>query len=386
MITMGDCYFYTPCHTGGIFVPQKALRRGITTGTCAAAAAKAAVLAWLGRPGTLVEVISPQGRAIIVPVAASRATPTGGVASVVKDAGDDPDVTDGITLTASVAVTDGEGVVIRAGEGIGTVTKPGLAVPPGEPAVNPGPRQMIATALAGVLPAGRGAIVTLSIPGGEQIAARTFNPTLGIIGGLSVIGTTGIVEPMSEEAWKTSLTPQISVAKALGHHSVVFVPGKIGQDIAVNRCRLPADRVIQTSNFVGHMLESAAGQGIKEVLILGHLGKIVKLAAGIFHTHSRLADARLKTIAAHAAAIGAEQAAVLEILDCATTEAAVPVISRYGLDAVWHRLAAHAARRAERFVYGRLAVGVVIVTLRGDILGLDGTAEQLGEEFGWSIK
>jgi cobalt-precorrin-5B (C1)-methyltransferase len=367
-------------------VSPQPLCRGITTGTCAAAAAKAAVLAALGRPQAAVDVASPQGQLIRVPVAASSPAAGGGTAAVVKDAGDDPDVTHGVTVTAAVTLTAVPGIEIRAGEGVGTVTKPGLAVPVGQPAVNPGPRRMIDAALRDVLPAGRGAVVTIAIPGGRELAARTLNPVLGIEGGLSVIGTTGIVEPMSEEAWKTSLTPQISVVRALGYDTAVFVPGKIGRDIAINRCRLPADRVVQTSNFVGHMLESAADQGLRQILLFGHLGKIVKVAAGIFQTHSRLADARLETLAAYAAAEGAPREAVEEILACATTEAAAAVIGRYPLGGVWPRLAARASSRAERYVHGRLSVGTAIVTLKGDILGCDGRAGKIGGALGWTTE
>lgn len=362
------------------------LRRGITTGTCAAAAAKAAVLAALGRPPAEVEVASPQGIMIRVPVASCRPEGEGGLAAVVKDAGDDPDVTDGATVTAAVVMTDGPAIVIRAGEGVGTVTKPGLSVPVGQPAVNPGPRTMIERALRDVLPAGRGAVVTVAIPGGRELAARTLNPVLGIEGGLSIIGTTGIVEPMSEEAWKNSLTPQLSVVKALGHDTAIFVPGKIGQDIAINRCRLPASQVVQTSNFVGHMLANAAELGLRRILLFGHLGKIVKVAAGIFQTHSRLADARLETLAAYAAAEGAPREAVEEILACVTTEAAADVIGRYPLSGVWPRLAARASLRAERYVHGSLSVGTAIVTLKGDILGHDTKAAEIGGALGWTTK
>lgn len=365
---------------------EKALRRGITTGTCAAAAAKAAVLAALGRPAATVEVTSPQGRTIAVAIAASRAENGGGSASVIKDAGDDPDITHGMTVTANIKLIADDAITIRGGEGIGTVQKPGLSVPVGQPAINPGPRQMITEAVGSVLSPGWGAVVTVAIPGGREIAARTLNPVLGIEGGLSVIGTTGIVEPMSEDAWKTSLTPQISVVRALGHDTIVFVPGKIGQNIAINRCRLPADLVVQTSNFIGYMLENAVGQGIKNVLLLGHPGKIVKVAAGIFNTHSRMADARMETLAAYAAAAGAPAAAVEEILASTTTEAAMDVLGRHGLAAVWPRLARQASLRAERFVHGDLTVGTVIVTLAGDILGLDQAAKEIGGILGWTIK
>ncbi len=214
---------------------SKVLKNGITPGTCAAAAAKAAVLAWQGEYPRSLEVITPQDRLLSVPIMAAGAYEMGGWAKVAKDAGDDPDITHGATIVVDVIILPETGVEITAGEGVGTVTKPGLSVALGQPAVNPGPRRMIETAVKQVLPPGRGARITISIPGGVELAKRTLNPILGIEGGLSIIGTTGIVEPMSEEAFKSSLTPQIDVVKALGYTSIVFAPGKIGQDIAVNR-------------------------------------------------------------------------------------------------------------------------------------------------------
>ncbi|QDR80354.1 Cobalt-precorrin-5B C(1)-methyltransferase [Sporomusa termitida] len=365
---------------------DKPMRKGITTGTCAAAAAKAAIMAWKGQPVAAVEVISPQGVALVAPVAGSYAIAGGGTAWVIKDAGDDPDITNGVKIVAEIMISGEPGVMIKAGEGVGTVTKPGLAMPVGEPAVNPGPRAMISRAVEECLPPGMGAVVTISVPGGEKLATRTLNPILGIVGGLSIIGTTGIVEPMSEEAFKNSLVPQISVVQALGYNEIVFAPGKIGQDIAINRYGIPAAAVVQTSNFIGHMLEHAVKYGMRRVLLFGHLGKIVKVSAGIFHTHNRMADARLETLAAYLAAGGAPQAAVEEVLASTTTEAVMPIIARYDMTAVYKVLAERASARAERYVFGDLAVGTVIVTLKGEILGLDQTAREIGGHLGWNIR
>ncbi|MBP2635105.1 MAG: cbiD [Firmicutes bacterium] len=364
---------------------DKPMRKGITTGTCAAAAAKAAIMAWLGQELAAVEVVSPQGVTLVVPIAESHATAAGGKGWVIKDAGDDPDITNGVKIAVEVIITEQPEIIIKAGEGVGTVTKPGLAVEVGQPAVNPGPRTMITRAVADCLPAGKGAVVTVSVPGGEALAARTLNPVLGIVGGISIIGTTGIVEPMSEEAFKNSLVPQISVVQALGYDEIVFAPGKIGQDIAINRYGLPAAAVIQTSNFIGHMLENAVKYGMKRVLLFGHLGKIVKVSAGIFHTHNRMADARLETLAAYAALGGAPQAAIEEILSATTTEAAMPIIEHYQLHGVYQLLAERASARAARYVFGDLTVGTVIVTLKGEILGLDQTAREIGGHLGWNV-
>jgi cobalt-precorrin-5B (C1)-methyltransferase len=305
---------------------------------------------------------------------------------VCKDSGDDPDITNGVEIHAEVKLSASLDIVIQGGQGVGVVTKPGLAVKVGESAINPTPRQMIHDAVKKVLPPDVGAIVTIAIPGGEQLAKRTLNPAMGVVGGLSILGTSGIVHPMSEEAFKNSLTPQISVVKALGYLSVVFVPGKIGQDIAINRYGLPADTVVQTSNFIGHMLEAAARFKMTEVLLFGHLGKLCKVAAGVFHTHNRMADARLESIAAYAASIGASQQAVEKILSCTTTEAVMPVIAEYNLEKVYTVLAERASLRAERYVFGDLKVGTVLVTLQGEILGMDDTARRIGGQLGWNIK
>ena len=364
---------------------SKVLKSGITTGTCAAAAAKAAILAWQGKYPGILEVTTPQDRLLSVPIMAAGACQMGGWAKVVKDAGDDPDITHGATIVVDVIILPEPGVEIAAGDGVGIVTKPGLSVALGQPAINPVPRKMIETAVNQVLPPGRGVRVTISIPGGVGLAMRTLNPILGIEGGLSIIGTTGIVEPMSEEAFKSSLTPQIDIVKALGYRSIVFAPGKIGQNIAINRYEIPAEAVVQTSNFIGHMLEHAASCSIKQVLIFGHLGKVVKIAAGIFHTHNRVADARLETMAAYAAAEGASQIAVKEILDCTTTEAAMIVVAENKLESIYPILAARASERAGRYVFHDLLVGTVIVTLQGRILGMDEAARQIGGELKWNI-
>jgi cobalt-precorrin-5B (C1)-methyltransferase len=365
---------------------SKKMRSGITTGTCAAAATKAALLAWKGESPTMVDVTSPQGHLIKVEIATSQRLSTGGKASVIKDAGDDPDVTHGTTISAEIEINTANEIILQAGIGVGIVTKPGLSVAVGEPAINPGPRKMIMQAIQDVLPDGHGVTVTISIPEGEKLAKRTLNSTLGIIGGLSIIGTTGIVEPMSEEAFKNSLSPQISMVRALGYDEVVFAPGKIGQDIAINRYHLPTETVIQTSNFIGHMLESAVQYGMKQVLIFGHLGKLVKVAAGIFHTHNRVADARFETLAAYMAALGAPQRAIQEILTCNTTEAAMPIIAQFKLNDVYRVIAERVSIRAERYVFGDLKVGTAMITLQGDLLAVDDTAREIGGKLGWNIK
>lgn len=362
----------------------KRWRKGFTTGACAAAAVKAALLAWQGEEPTHVEVKSPQGSDIMVPIAGVWRLETGGKAYVVKDAGDDPDITNGAEVWAEVEVI-GTDIEIRGGEGIGLVTQPGLSIPPGQPAINPGPREMIRIAASECLSEGQGAVITISIPAGTELARRTLNPMLGIEGGISILGTTGIVEPMSEEAFKTSLVPQVSVAQALGYEQVVFVPGKMGWNSAVQKYGLPKKAVVQTSNFIGYMLEQAAEKNVRSILLFGHVGKIVKIAAGIFYTHSRIADGRLETLAAYAAWLGASQETVRKLLSLKTAEAAIDLIAATGLEAIYPLLAAKASERAQQHVYGDLAVGTVLTTLKGEILGMDAMAKTIGGELGWNV-
>lgn len=363
------------------------MRSGFTTGSCAAAAVKAALLVACGQVAPKhVQVTSPQGQSITVPIEKVVALDDNRFHAVVlKDAGDDPDITNGIEICATIEVLSSSDFILEAGNGVGTVTKPGLSIPVGQPAINPGPQTMIRQAVRDVLPPEQGIRITLSIPEGERLAQRTLNPTLGILGGLSIIGTTGIVHPMSEEAFKNSLTPQLGLVRAAGYDTVVLAPGKIGQTIAIEQYGLPAAAVIQTSNFIGHLLEQAVVYDMRRVLLFGHLGKLVKVAAGIFHTHNRMADARLETLAAYLAAHGAKQDTVCAILNCTTTEAALPIIAAAGYDHIYDYLAKRASLRAERYVFQDLAVGTAIVTLQGQLLGIDHTGKEIGGSLGWNI-
>ena len=190
---------------------------------------------------------------------------------------------------------------------------------------------------------------------------------------------------MSEEAFKDSLVPQISVALAAGYKTQIFVPGKIGERIA-GEWGLPAEAMVQTSNFIGYMLEKAADMGVNRVLLFGHIGKLAKVAAGVFHTHNRVGDGRLEVLAAYSAAAGMPSEGVQNILDCMTTEEALPIIEKYDKKAVYKVIATRASQRAERFVFNKLTVGTVLVTLRGEPLGMDDSGRIIGEELKWNIK
>lgn len=380
-------YIFTPARKAGDFYLKKNMRNGYTTGACAAAGAKAALLFLQGEKCDCVSITALDGTELDIPIQSLYFIPQGAKAEVIKDSGDDPDITNGASVYTSVKLLPGKpGIRFKAGRGIGTVTKPGLAVPVGEPSINPGPRKLIANEIYTVLEASQGCEVEISIPAGEDLAKRTLNPILGIQGGISVIGTTGIVRPMSEEGFKNSLLPQIDVAKAAGFNTLIFVPGKIGETIAVKQCGLPAAAMVQTSNFIGFMLEAAAERKIERVLLFGHIGKLIKVAAGVFYTHNRIADARLETMAAYAAQQGLPAAGVERILAAATTEDAMTVIEEYSLQKVYEILTARASLRAERYTFGRLKTGTVMVTLKGKILGMDSTAKEIGRDLHWNIK
>ena len=365
------------------------MRCGYTTGSCVAAGVKACLLAFDGNIVDKVIIKSPQDENIEVPIFKVNKTDTGYKAIVVKDAGDDPDITNGIEIITEVLLkkNSGDGLKILGGQGVGVVTKPGLEIAVGEPAINRGPRIMIEKVVREIINLDDTACqITVIIPQGEKLAKKTLNPILGIENGLSVIGTSGVVRPMSEEAFKNSLSPQISVAKALGADTIILVPGKIGQDIAIEKYKFPAHLVIQTSNFIGHMLECTVKNNIKNVIILGHLGKLVKMASGIFHTHNRIADARLETLAAYLGLLGADKQLIKEILNCTTTEAAIPLIEATGLNEVYNVLAQRVSLRAERYTFGELKIGSIIVTLKGELLGVDDKAQELGRSLGCIIK
>ena len=383
----------------------KELRGGYTTGACVAAGAKAAALYLKdGLAADVVEITALDGTRLMIPVKKIEKLAEDSLAPViraeiVKDAGDDPDITNGtsvfVTLTLArpedeLKAVPGlsvrhENILFEAGEGIGHATKPGLSLSVGEPAINPGPRKLVYNSLLEALGTPKPCRVRIDIPAGRELARKTLNPVLGIEGGISIIGTTGVLRPMSEEAFKESLVPQIKVARAAGFDTQIFVPGKIGERIAAS-WGLPEAGMVQTSNFIGYMLEAAADIGLKRILLFGHIGKLAKVAAGVFHTHNRVGDARLEVLAAYSGALGMPGEGIERILGAVTTEEALPVIGEYGLEKVYEVIAARASYRAERLIFNKVQVGTVLVTLQGELLGMDDRAREIGGDFGWNIK
>ncbi|MBE5808840.1 MAG: cobalamin biosynthesis protein CbiD [Clostridiales bacterium] len=307
----------------------KVLNCGITTGTCAAAAAKAATtLLLLGIRLASVKVALPDGGGVDVPVVDLQLCDGEAMCAVIKDAGDDPDVTNGACIEAHVSASDAPGIAIEGGRGVGRVTLPGLDQPVGSAAINSTPRRMIAQAVGDVLARAGcdiGLRIVISVPGGEALAARTFNPRLGIVGGISILGTTGIVEPMSERALIDTIRLETRMRRTTGRQTILFTPGNYGRDYLMKSAAIPDRAVIRCANFIGEALDEANKQGFDDILLVGHLGKLVKLAGNMFNTHSRYGDMRMETLTAYAAmqCISAETAR--RMMSAATVDAALDV-------------------------------------------------------------
>lgn len=357
----------------------KELKYGYTTGTCATGAAlAAALLLEEGNAPAAVTVKTPKGWPVVLEVLQPHRGSDWAEATIRKDAGDDPDVTHRHLITARVQRNGTGQVLFVGGKGVGTVTKPGLQVPVGEPAINPVPRQMIIEALKPLMKEGIGYTVTISVPEGEQLALKTFNPRLGIVGGISIIGTSGIVEPMSEEALKESLAIDLNIKKAAGHTRIVMTPGNYGRDLGLT-LGIPEEVVVKTSNFAGFMLDRAAEMGFREILWVGHLGKLVKVAAGIFQTHSSVADGRLETLAAWAGAEGAPRELIRGILNSNTTEEAVALLYQAEMPHVFNRVAQRVSERSVVRTGEALRIGTILFTLEKGIIGMDAEGRRLLE-------
>lgn len=358
--------------TGG-----KRLRCGYTTGTCAAlAAAAAAQMLFSGSAPKKVGLITPKGIPVEVsPVHCSLEQETARCA-VIKDGGDDIDATAGAEIFAEVKRRKEPGILIQGGKGVGRVTKPGLDQPVGEAAINRVPRQMIRAAAEQVMEAmgeEGGLEITISVPEGETIAKKTFNPQLGIEGGISIIGTSGIVEPMSLQALLDTKKIELRQAAARDPKRVVFTPGNYGMDflrehLAEETAGVP---VVVCSNFIGELLDAAGSAGMGQVLLVGHMGKLVKLAGGVMNTHSRYADCRTELFCAHTAVCGGTKELCQALMAAPTSDACVELLQKAGLwEAVRHSLLAAIQRQLDRRTGTGCQAGAVLFSNTYGLLGI----------------
>lgn len=367
---------------GFVYVGGKRLRRGFTTGSCAAAASKAAVQMLLsGSRVEYVDLVTPKGIPIHVPVEDISVSPDSVSCAVRKDGGDDADDTNGALVYAKVSRKASEGIDVDGGVGVGRVTRRGLDQPVGNAAINRVPRSMIKEAVEDVCGAygyTGGISVEISVPEGERIAERTFNSRLGIVGGISILGTSGIVEPMSETALLGSIKAEMKVFMAPGRKYLLTVPGNYGKDFLASYPDLEGQQPVECSNFIGDFLDMAVELGAEGVLLVGNLGKLVKLAGGIMNTHSRNADSRMEILASNAVMAGADAETARRVMGCVSTDDALEVLSEKGLvgptmDILIPKMEFHMNHR----VKGALKVAAITFSSEFGVLGETPSAREL---------
>lgn len=369
------------------------MRYGFTTGSCAAAAAKAAAYMLLtGREKTEITIETPKGIPYTAQIRDICRKEREVSCAVEKDGGDDPDITTGALICAKVSLPQKAGgevreageapvgtsktgqvwgdareqaqVVIDGGFGVGRVTKPGLDQPVGNAAINHVPREMIEREVLQVCQVldYRGILsVEISVPEGEKLAERTFNPRLGIVGGISILGTSGVVEPMSTQAILDTIRVELRQQRALGREDVVISPGNYGLDFLKNTYHYDLDKSVKCSNFIGLTIDMAVEEGFKRLLLAGHIGKLIKVAGGIMNTHSREGDCRMELLTAFAVKCGVASENAAKILSCVTTEEAVRILDECGrrqevMDYAMERILFYLEKRAQ----GKLAIECIM--------------------------
>ena len=345
---------------------------GVTTGTVATACSLAALDAILESPDiACVKVETPKKTLDIIIDECKLLSPNKAQATAHKNPYNDPDVTVNLDIIATVELFDRTSeksdIIITGGVGVGKITKPGLQIPVGEYAINPGPRKMIVKNLCDKIPDGKTAKVTISIPEGVEIARKTMNPKLGIVGGISVLGTTGIARSMSSDAYKNSIVTQIDVAIASGIEDLVFVPGNIGEKLAIKDLGISKEQIIQTGNFVGFMFEEAEKRGVKKFTYFGHMGKLIKVAGGIFDTKHAVADGRCEIMVTHAALCGADRKSLERLFNSKTTDDMMDILKDINLSVEVSNSIASAIheRCMQRF---DLDLNVILVDMEGNYL------------------
>ena len=371
-----------------VTVDGKELRLGYTTGSCAAAASKAAAIMLLtGKEVSQIRLLTPKGLELELEVEDITIEKDAVSCAIRKDSGDDPDVTHGALVYSEVSLTDEPGVSIDGGLGVGRVTKPGLDQPVGNAAINSVPRKMIRENLEEVMEMTSyegGLSVVISIPKGVELAKKTFNPRLGIEGGISVIGTTGIVEPMSEKALTDTIMVELRQKRELGYEYVLLTPGNYGSDFIRDGLGLDPEWAVQTSNFIGDSIDMCVKLGFRGALLVGHIGKLVKIAGNMMNTHSKYGDCRMEILGSAAAAFGVKPETAEYILGCAACDEAVRVLREEGIDRetldlvsrrIEHNLDSRAFKACEEGQ--EFEVGAMMFSKEYGLLGETGKAEEL---------
>lgn len=361
---------------------NKKMRFGYTTGSCAAAAAKAAVRMLLTQETVTGEtLLTPKGILLNLEILHARKGPDWASCAVRKDGGDDPDVTNGLEIFVRAEKTKEKGVFIDGGSGVGRVTRKGLEQPVGAAAINKVPRAMIQKEVEELCRDNHylgGISIVVSVPKGEETALKTFNPRLGIEGGISILGTSGIVEPMSEAALIKSIEIEMRQMIENGAEYLLITPGNYGAAYLKERMELPAEESLKCSNFIGETLDMAVNMGAKGILFVSHIGKFVKVAAGIMNTHSHCSDARAEILGANAVRAGMSLERVRDILNTITTDEALSIIKEEGfLKPVMEEITERIQYYLEERTYHRLFLGAVLFSNEHGYLGETKHAQEL---------
>ena len=346
-----------------IYKGSQKLRCGYTTGSCAAAAAMAAAEMLLsGREVKSAELMTPKGIKLCLDVCEQRICAESASCAVVKDSGDDPDITDGIKVFAEVSFA-GADVEIAGGEGIGRVTKAGLDQPVGEAAINSVPRRMISAAVMDMAErygCSCGFKVRISVPGGADIAKKTYNPRMGIEGGISIIGTSGIVEPMSNSAIIETIRTETRMRRAEGRKNLLLTIGNYSEGFVKDIMPSASEHSVTCSNFIGEAIDAGIEMGFESILIIGHIGKLVKLGAGIMNTHSSCADGRMDVLVTCGVLAGADTDTLKRLPECATVDAAMDILDEKGFLEGTARVL---ERRMDGYLQDRVRGGIKIAAL-----------------------
>ena len=366
-----------------IYHGKKRLRCGYTTGSCAAIASKAAVKMLLTSENVNeTEIMTPKGILVKTEILNPEITETYALCAVKKDSGDDPDITDGILIYAKAEKIE-NGIETDGGEGVGRVTKPGLDQPVGAAAINSVPRKMIETAVSEICEFYnyRGGIkITISIPQGKDLAKKTFNPKLGIEGGISIIGTTGIVEPMSNDALIETIRTEEHMKKAAGNEYLLLTLGNYGKSFISEKMPFLEEKSVQCSNFIGEAIDCALELDFKGVLIIGHIGKLVKLGAGIMNTHSSQADGRMDVLVTCGVLAGVDCEILKTVTDCVTVDAALEKLGGDNTDLIMKILMSRAENYLKLKVKDEMKIGTLMFSDKFGVLGKTSEADYLIEK------
>ena len=377
-----------------VYIDGKKYKRGYTTGSCATAASKAATYMLLTKKEIkTINIDTPKGIPLTLDVQNISLNNDYVECSIKKDGGDDIDATHTMDIYAKAEIIDRENcedIIVCGGYGIGVVTKKGLSVEVGKAAINPTPmkminyeiRKVIGEDISATLGEGKSLKITISAPKGEEIAKKTFNPRLGIIGGISIIGTTGIVEPMSDEGWKKSLSIELKMKKEQGLDKIILVPGNHGEQFIREKLNLDMKYVVRTSNFIGYMLKEAQRMGYKKILMAGHIGKFIKLSAGIFNTHSKVADARSEILISNLALMKAPYDLLEKINECLTAEEAVEVINENNYTEFYDKVSNKCRYKVKQYLGDDdTEVEVIMFSMDKTLLGKSDNTDSLVEVF-----